>query len=99
MARPDAEEVQLNLIRGYLDEVELYSGRQPYFRKHCPPRPIAWTYHATAFIPAGAQAIHRNLSDTKVPQLDTKDFARETHVDELAALPRDLFDRILPTKN
>ncbi len=56
MARPGAEEIQLDLIGDYKSNVALYPAFQAYFRKHRPPLLAVWGRHDPAFIPAGAHA-------------------------------------------
>ena len=96
MARPGAEEIQLDLIRDYRNNVALYPDFQSYFRKHQPPLLAAWGRHDPAFIPAGAEAYRRDLPDAEVHLLDAGHFALETHADEIAVLMRDFLKRALP---
>ena len=96
MARPGAEEIQLDLIRDYRTNVALYPDFQAYFRKHRPPLPAAWGRHDPAFIPPGAEAYKRDLPDAEVHLLDAGHFALETHAEEVAALVRDFLERALP---
>ena len=95
MARPGAEEIQLDLIRDYRNNVALYPDFQAYFRDHQPPLLAVWGRHDPAFIPAGAKAYKRDLPDAEVHLLDAGHFALETHADEIAALIRDFLARIL----
>ena len=86
MARPGAEEIQLDLILDYRTNVALYPDFQAYFRKHAPPLLAVWGRHDPAFVPAGAAAYQRDLPDAQVHLLDTGHFALETHAREVAAL-------------
>lgn len=95
MARPGAEEIQLDLIRDYRNNVALYPHFQSYFREHQPPLLAAWGRHDPAFIPPGAEAYKRDLPDAEVHLLDAGHFALETHADEIAALIRDFLGRVL----
>lgn len=95
MARPGAEEIQLDLIRDYRSNVALYPDFQAYFREHRPPLLAAWGRHDPAFIPAGAQAYKRDLPDAEIHLLDAGHFALETHAHEIAALIRDFLARVL----
>lgn len=88
MARPDAHEIQLDLILDYRSNVALYPDFQAYFRKHRPPLLAAWGRHDPAFIPAGAEAYRRDLPDAEIHLLDTGHFALETHAEEIASLIR-----------
>ncbi len=95
MARPGAEEIQLDLIRDYRNNVALYPDFQAYFRKHQPPLLAAWGRHDPAFIPAGAEAYKRDNPAAEVHLLDAGHFALETHADEIAALILDFLPRAL----
>lgn len=96
MARPGAEEIQLDLIHDYRNNVALYPDFQSYFREHRPPLLATWGRYDPAFIPPGAEAYKRDLPDAEVHLLDAGHFALETHADEIAALIRDFLGRVLP---
>lgn len=95
MARPDAEEVQLDLILDYRSNVALYPAFQAYFREHRPLFLAVWGRHDPAFLPAGALAYKRDLPDAEVHLLDTGHFALETHHREIAGYIRDFLGRTL----
>ena len=88
MSRPDAEEIQLDLILDYRSNLERYSEFQDYFRTHQPPLLAIWGRHDPAFIPAGAEAFKRDLPNAQVHLLDTGHFALETHAIEIAQFIR-----------
>lgn len=94
MARPGAEEIQLDLIRDYRTNVALYPDFQAYFRRHRPPLLAAWGRHDPAFIPAGARAYERDLPDAEIHLLDAGHFALETHADDIATLIRDFLGHV-----
>lgn len=94
MARPGAEDIQLDLIRDYRANVALYPKFQAYFRAHRPPLLAAWGRHDPAFIPAGAKAYMRDLPEAEVHLLDAGHFALETHAGEIASLIRDFLGRV-----
>lgn len=96
MARPGAEDIQLDLILDYRSNVAYYPEFQAYFRKHQPPLLAVWGRHDPAFIPAGAEAYRKDLPDAEVHLLDTGHFALETHSAEIAAYVRDFLGRTLP---
>jgi pimeloyl-ACP methyl ester carboxylesterase len=98
MARPGAEDIQLDLIRDYRTNVTLYPDFQSYFRKHKPPLLAAWGRHDPAFIPAGAEAYKRDLPDAEVHLLDAGHFALEMHANDIAALILDFLGRVLPQR-
>ncbi|WP_343313834.1 alpha/beta hydrolase [Brucella sp. BE17] len=95
MARPGAEEIQLDLIGDYKSNVALYPAFQAYFRKYQPPLLATWGRHDPAFIPAGAEAYRRDLPDAEIHLLDTGHFALETHAVEIADLIHDFLSRKL----
>ncbi|TCI09604.1 alpha/beta hydrolase [Dyella soli] len=86
MARPGAEDIQLDLILDYRSNLEKYPEFQRYFREHQPPFLATWGKHDPAFVPAGAQAYARDLPGAEIHLLDTGHFALETHAPEIAAL-------------
>lgn len=93
MARPGAQDIQLDLILDYKSNVALYPDFQAYFRKHRPPLLAAWGRHDPAFVPAGAMAYRRDLPDAEIHLLDAGHFALETHHREIAALILDFMQR------
>lgn len=95
MARPGAEEIQLDLILDYRSNVALYPAFQAYFRRHRPPFLAVWGRHDPAFLPAGALAYQRDLPDAEIHLLDAGHFALETHHGEIAMLMRDFLGRTL----
>ncbi|WP_343830649.1 alpha/beta hydrolase [Brevundimonas olei] len=95
MARPGAEDIQLDLILDYRSNVELYPAFHTYFREHRPPLLAVWGRHDQAFIPAGAQAYKRDLPDAEVHLLDAGHFALETHAREISAYIREFLERRL----
>lgn len=86
MSRPDAEEIQLDLILDYRTNVELYPVFQSYFREHQPKLLAVWGKNDPFFLPAGALAYKHDLPSAEIHLLDTGHFALETHVDEIASL-------------
>jgi len=96
MARPGAEEIQLDLIGDYKSNVALYPTFQDYFRKHQPPLLAVWGKHDPAFIPPGAFAYQRDIPSAEVHLLDTGHFALETHGADIAAHIDDFLSRKLP---
>ncbi|WP_210251336.1 alpha/beta fold hydrolase [Aureimonas psammosilenae] len=93
MARPGAEEIQLDLIGDYESNVALYPDFQHYFRQHQPPLLAVWGHHDPAFLPAGPEAYRRDLPHAEVHPLDAGHFALETHAAEVAALMGDFLAR------
>ena len=89
LARPDADEVQLDLFGDYKSNVALYPAFQEYFRAHKPRFLAVWGKNDPFFLPAGAEAFRRDIPDAKVRLLDTGHFALETHAEEIAVAIRD----------
>src|SRR3984893_3472234 len=56
LARPGADELQLDLFGDYKSNVALYPTFQKYFRTHKPPLLAVWGKNDPFFVPAGAEA-------------------------------------------
>lgn len=95
MARPGAEEIQLDLILDYRSNVALYPDFQAYFRTHQPPFLAVWGKHDPAFIPPGAKAFGRDLPEAEIHLIDAGHFALETHHQQVADYMRGFLARVL----
>lgn len=93
MRRPEAQDIQLDLILSYQTNVALYPDFQRYFRERKPPLLAVWGRNDPYFIPPGAEAYRRDLPDAEIHFLDTGHFALETHHGEIASLMRDFLQR------
>jgi pimeloyl-ACP methyl ester carboxylesterase len=93
MARPGADDIQLDLVLDYRSNVALYPTFQKYFRDRQPPLLAAWGKNDPAFVPAGAHAYLRDLPNAEVHLLDTGHFALETHAAEIGWLILDFLTR------
>jgi pimeloyl-ACP methyl ester carboxylesterase len=89
LARPGADEVQLDLFGDYKSNVALYPKFQDYFRAEQPPFLAVWGKTDPFFLPAGAEAFKRDMPEATVRFLDTGHFALETHAKEIADGIRD----------
>jgi pimeloyl-ACP methyl ester carboxylesterase len=89
LARPGADEIQLDLFLNYASNVELYPAFQEYFRTSRPPLLAIWGRNDPFFLPAGAEAFKRDIPDADVRLLETGHFALETHAAEIAAAIRE----------
>jgi pimeloyl-ACP methyl ester carboxylesterase len=89
LARPGADEVQLDLLGDYKSNVALYPSFQEYFRTHKPPLLAVWGKNDPFFVPPGAEAFKRDNPLAVVRFLDTGHFALETHASEIAESIRD----------
>jgi pimeloyl-ACP methyl ester carboxylesterase len=83
MARPGADEIQLDLILDYAGNLALYPAFHSYFRAHTPPLLAIWGRNDPHFLPAGALAYRRDLPQAEIVLLDTGHFALETHAAEI----------------
>ena len=89
LARPGADELQLDLFGDYKSNVALYPAFQKYFRDHKPPLLAVWGKNDPFFLPPGAEAFKRDIPGAVVRFFDTGHFALETHAAEIAAAIRD----------
>jgi len=89
LARPGADEAQLDLFGDYKTNVALYPTFQKYFRDHKPPLLAVWGKNDPFFLPPGAEAFKRDIPGALVRFFDTGHFALETHATEIAAAIRD----------
>jgi pimeloyl-ACP methyl ester carboxylesterase len=85
LARPGADEIQLDLFLDYASNVELYPRFHEYFRTSKPPLLAVWGRNDPFFLPAGAEAFKRDIPGADVRFVDTGHFALETHAGEIAA--------------
>ncbi len=93
LARPGADDVQLDLLGDYKTNVALYPTFQSYFRTHAPPLLAAWGKNDPFFLPRGAEAFRRDIPGATIRFFDTGHFALETHATEIAAAIRNFFAR------
>jgi len=89
LARPGADEVQLDLFGDYRSNVALYPTFQEYFRTYKPRFLAVWGKNDPFFLPPGAEAFKRDIPEAVVRFFDTGHFALETHAAEIAAAMRD----------
>jgi pimeloyl-ACP methyl ester carboxylesterase len=85
LARPGADEIQLDLLGDYKSNVALYPAFQDYFRSRRPPLLAVWGRNDPFFLPRGAEAFARDIPGAVVRFFDTGHFALETHAQEIAA--------------
>lgn len=89
LARPGADDLQLDLFGDYKSNVALYPAFQKYFRTHKPPFLAVWGKNDPFFLPVGAEAFKRDIPGAVIRFFDTGHFALETHAAEIAAAIRD----------
>ena len=85
LARPGMMDLQADLKIDYKSNIERYPLYQQYLRTHRPPLLAIWGKNDPFFIPAGAEALKRDVPDADVRFLDTGHFALETNVDDIAS--------------
>lgn len=90
LARPGADEVQLDLFGDYKSNVALYPTFQNYFRDYKPRFLAIWGRNDPFFLPPGAEAFKRDIPDAVVRFVDAGHFALETHAAEIATAIRDV---------
>lgn len=95
MARPENEEIQLDLFLDYASNVALYPKFQQYFRDRQLPILAVWGQNDPFFIPAGARAYRKDVPGAEVHLYDTGHFALQTHLQEIAATTLDFLARHL----
>jgi pimeloyl-ACP methyl ester carboxylesterase len=88
LARPGADDVQLDLFGDYKSNVALYPAFQEYFRAQKPPFLAVWGKSDPFFLPPGADAFKRDIPNAIVKFFDTGHFALETHASEIASAIR-----------
>ena len=88
LARPGADEVQLDLLGDYKTNVALYPAFQHYVRTQRPPILAVWGNRDPFFLPAGAEAFRRDIPDADIRFFDTGHFALATHAREIGAAIR-----------
>ena len=93
LARPGADDVQLDLFGDYKNNVAMYPEFQAYFRKHKPPFLAVWGKNDPFFLPSGAEAFKRDMPAAEVHFFETGHFALETHCEEIAAVIREFLSR------
>jgi pimeloyl-ACP methyl ester carboxylesterase len=95
LARDENDEIQLDLLLDYANNVALYPKFQEYFRTHQPPLLAVWGKHDPFFLPAGAKAFARDIPDAEIHFFETGHFALETHFGEIARKIGDFLSRKL----
>jgi pimeloyl-ACP methyl ester carboxylesterase len=90
---PGRDQVMLDLLYDYQNNVKLYPRWHEYMRANHPPALIPWGQNDQFFPPAGAHAYLEDLPEAELHLLDTGHFATATHSEEIA----DLITRFLKT--
>jgi pimeloyl-ACP methyl ester carboxylesterase len=83
---PGRDQVMLDLLYDYRNNVTLYPQWQQYMRANQPPALLPWAKNDRFFPPDGARAYLDDLPEAELHLLDTGHFATATHSDEIAEL-------------
>jgi pimeloyl-ACP methyl ester carboxylesterase len=94
---PGRDQVMLDLLYDYRNNVRSYPAWQQYLRDRRPPTLLAWGSNDAFFPPEGAHAYLDDLPDAELHFLDTGHFATATHSAEIADLIVDFFRRRVGT--
>ena len=68
LARPGADEIQLDLFGDYKSNVALYPTFRNYFRTHKPSFLAVWGKNDPFFLPGGAEAFRRDIPGAIIPR-------------------------------
>lgn len=91
--RPGNEDIQMDVMYDYRNNVPLYPEVQRLFRKHQPPTLIVWGERDTIFPAEGAHPYKRDLEDLEFHLIPTGHFVLEDRGDEVIPMIRDFLDR------
>lgn len=83
--RPGTDVTQLDLFENYMSNIAAYESWHDAFRINQFPTLIVWGRGDPFFLPAGAEAFLRDLSEAKLVWLDSGHFALEENVALVAA--------------
>jgi pimeloyl-ACP methyl ester carboxylesterase len=90
------QEIQLDLIIDYAQNIKQYPQVQEFFRQYRRPTLAIWGKNDPFFLPAGAEAFKKDNPKAEIHFLDTGHFALETHGGEIASRMLSFLDRNLP---
>jgi pimeloyl-ACP methyl ester carboxylesterase len=93
LERPGRDQVMLDLLYDYRNNVMLYPRWHEYMRANQPPALLPWGQNDQFFPPDGARAYLDDLPDAELHLLDTGHFATATHTDEIAERVATFLDR------
>jgi pimeloyl-ACP methyl ester carboxylesterase len=86
------DQVMLDLLYDYQNNVKLYPRWHEYLRAHQPPALLPWGQNDRFFPPEGARAYLEDLPNAELHLLDTGHFGTATHSAEIAELIATFFD-------
>jgi pimeloyl-ACP methyl ester carboxylesterase len=96
---PGRDQVMLDLLYDYRNNVKLYPRWHEYLRANQPPALLPWGQNDQFFPPEGARAYLKDLTDADLHLLETGHFATATHSGEIADLIAAFLDRKSPTES
>ena len=89
LARPGADEIQLDLFLDYASNVALYPAFQEYFRTSRPPLLAIWGKNDPFFLPAGAEAFKRDIPGADVRSSTPATSPWKLNVEDIATAIRE----------
>lgn len=93
LARAGNQDVQLDLLRDYRTNVELYPRFHRYLKSSAVPVLVVWGKNDPIFVEAGAEANTRDAKGVEVHYLDAGHFALETNEVLVSKLMIGFFER------
>ena len=75
MTRPGNADIQLNYIVNYKTNIDIYPEFHKYFREYQPPLLAIWGKNDQIFVPPGAEAFKKDLTNAVVKFVDAGHFA------------------------
>jgi pimeloyl-ACP methyl ester carboxylesterase len=92
--RPGNQEIQLDLLYDYQNNLKQYSTWQKYLTEHQPPTLIVWGKNDALFTENGARAYMQDLPKAELHLLNSGHFALEEFHEEIALLIHNFLRRI-----
>lgn len=83
--RAGNNEIQLDLMGDYKNNVAMYPEFQAYFRTYKPALLAVWGKNDPFFLPIGAESYRKDLPNATIKFYDTGHFALETHAVAISA--------------
>lgn len=83
--RPGNDELQLQMLFNYQDNIAQYPKWLAYLKAAQPPMLVVWGKNDPFFTAAGVEFFKREVPKAEVHLFDAGHFALETHADEIAA--------------
>lgn len=91
--RPGNNEIQMDLLYDYQNNVALYPAWHQYLKTHQPPVLLPWGKNDPFFTAAGAKAYLQDLPDAEIHLLNGSHFALEEYHTEIAELIKAFFGK------